>query len=402
MDAGYSTGAPSVKGKRVIVAGVAGRVGGSIAESLMQDNEVYGFDLFHMPGSRAEWEAKGVRTFAGDLAKGEFGDLPRDVDYCIDLVANTHPGSYREGLDDNALGTALLMEHCKAAKAFLTFSSSAVYTLPDEPDVPLAEDDLVGSKTLGFYPGSKIAAEGAVRVMAHFLDLPSVMLRMSTHYGTYGDGGLLVLDYLDCLVNGLPLKLLRDRPVYMSPIYEKDVCRFMEPLLEAATTQAPIVNLSGDDSTTIQQIVAYMSELTGIEPKIEYVDEMPWPSMITDPTLRRSITGPCRYSWREGVKELVDYWRPRLLAGSATTAEAPPDGRAGRFDRSTRIKEIMNLPGITGLLEKHTSQKISPVYLKLGANVTLQKAGAYMRWSDEQLDAVIAEINALSGLRKGR
>jgi UDP-glucuronate 4-epimerase len=153
-----------------------------------------------------------------------------------------------------------------------------------------------------------------VRVMAHFLNLPSIVLRMTTHYGTHGDGGLLVLNYLDCLVNELPIELLRDQPIYLSPIYERDVCRFMEPLLEAATTHAPIVNLSGDDSTTIEEIVRYMSELTGLEPTFEYVDEIPWPSMITDPTLRCSITGPCSYTWREGVKELVEYWYPRLVA----------------------------------------------------------------------------------------
>lgn len=66
------------------------------------------------------------------------------------------------------------------------------------------------------------------------------------------------------------------------------------------------------------------------------------------------------------------------------------------FDRNTRIKEIMHLPGITALIERHTGQKMSPTYLRLGANVTLQKAGAYMRWNDEQLEAVIEEINALA------
>jgi len=394
-----------MEGRRVIVAGIAGRVGGSIAESLVEENEVLGFDLFQVPGSREEWEAKGVRTVVGDCTSGEFGELPQDVDYCIHLAANTHPGGYREGLDDNALGTALLMEHCRSAKAFLTFSSSAVYTLPEELDTPLGEDDLVGSKTLGFYPGSKIAMEGAVRVMAHHLGLPSIILRMTTHYGTHGDGGLLVLDYLEGLVSGLPLKLLRDRPVYLSPIYEKDVCRFMAPLLEAATTRAPIVNLCGDDSATIEEIVDYMGEITDIEPVYEYVDELPWPSMITDPTLRRSITGPCQYSWREGVKELVDYWLPRLLAdrargsgGSAKGRGLADEGRGDgvrRFDRNTRIKEIIGLPGITELIEKHTGRKVSATYLRLGANVTLQKAGDYMRWSDKQLDAVIDEINAL-------
>lgn len=302
-----------MKDKRVIVAGVAGRVGGSIADSLVEENEVFGFDLFYIPGSREEWQAKGIQTVVGDATRGEFGNLPRDVDYCINCAANTFPGSYRIGLDDNVLGTALLMEHCREAKAFLTFSSSAVYSLPDEPQTPLTEDDPVGSKTLGFYPGSKVAMEGAVRVMAHILGLPSTMLRMATHYGTYGDGGLLVLNYLNCLVNELPIELLRDQPIYLSPIYEKDVCRFVEPLLGAATTEATVVNLCGDDSVTIEELVDYMGELTGTRPEFEYVDEIPWPSMITDPTLRRSITGPCHYSWREGINELVEYWYPRLL-----------------------------------------------------------------------------------------
>lgn len=66
------------------------------------------------------------------------------------------------------------------------------------------------------------------------------------------------------------------------------------------------------------------------------------------------------------------------------------------YDRNTRIKEIAHLPGLGALVERHTGQRMSPIHVRMAANFTLAQAGAYMRWSDEQLDAVIAEVNALA------
>jgi nucleoside-diphosphate-sugar epimerase len=354
---------------------------------------VWGYDLFYRPGSKEYWEEKGAHTVVGDFTKGEFGGLPTDADYCINLAANTMPGNYSIGLRDNALGPALLMQHCKDVKAFMHFSSCAQYTPADDPMTAYTEEDAVGSKAEGYYSGTKIAGEGAVKAMAHVLRLPTIQLRLSVFYGTHGDGGLLTLVYLNNLVNGLPIEIIQGKPSYFNVIYDKDINLFMEPLLNAATTEAPIVNFIGDDLLSVEDMVAYMSELTGIVPEYKYVDELSWPTMIISPEKRKSITGPASYPWKKGVKELVEYWLPRLQAEQAQAQAIAADIR-GKYTQATRLKEIRDLPGIVGFLSEHSGMKVPPYALKVGGGMTLQKAGVYLKWNGEQVQKVVDELNA--------
>jgi UDP-glucuronate 4-epimerase len=329
----------------------------------------------------------------GDFTKGEFDGLPTDADYCINLAANTMPANFSIGLRDNALGPALLMEHCKNAKAFLHFSSCAQYTPTGDPMTAYTEEDAVGSKAEGYYSGTKIAGEGAVKAMAHVLQIPTIQLRLSVYYGTHGDGGLFTLVYLNNLVNHLPIEIIKDRPSYFSCIYDKDINNFMEPLLNAATTEAPIVNFIGDDHLSVEEMVAYMSELTGIEPVYKYVDELSWPAMLIDPEKRKSITGPSAYPWKKGVKEFVEYWLPKLQAEQAAATKTAAASNV-KYTRETRLREVSSLPGIVDFLSKQSGQKVAPYALKVGGGMTLQKAGGYLKWTDEQRQKVVDELNA--------
>jgi UDP-glucuronate 4-epimerase len=329
----------------------------------------------------------------GDFTKGEFDGLPTDADYCINLAANTMPANFSIGLRDNALGPALLMEHCKNAKAFLHFSSCAQYTPTGDPMTAYTEEDAVGSKAEGYYSGTKIAGEGAVKAMAHVLQIPTIQLRLSVYYGTHGDGGLFTLVYLNNLVNHLPIEIIKDRPSYFSCIYDKDINNFMEPLLNAATTEAPIVNFIGDDHLSVEEMVAYMSELTGIEPVYKYVDELSWPAMLIDPEKRKSITGPSAYPWKKGVKEFVEYWLPKLQAEQAAATKTAAASNV-KYTRETRLREVSSLPGIVDFLSKQSGQKVAPYALKVGGGMTLQKAGGYLKWTDEQIQKVVDELNA--------
>jgi len=259
----------------------------------------------------------------------------------------------------------------------------------------MTEEDMVGAKAEGFYSGSKIAGEGAVKAMAEALQLPTIQARLSVHYGTYGDGGLFTAIFLNSLVNHLPIEIVKDRPTYFCSIYEKDINNFMEPLLNAASVEAPVVNLIGDDMTSVEELIAYMSELTGIEPVYQYVDELSWPAMIVSPEKRKSITGPSSYPWKKGVKEIVDFWLPKLLAeqsNAASDAVVEVSGNT-KYTRETHLKEISGLPGIIDFLSEHSGQKVAPFALKMGANMTLQKAGKYLKWTDEQIQKVVDELN---------
>jgi hypothetical protein len=34
-----------------------------------------------------------------------------------------------------------------------------------------------------------------------------------------------------------------------------------------------------------------------------------------DATYRKTITGPCQVSWKEGLRRIVEFWEPRLRNG---------------------------------------------------------------------------------------
>jgi len=380
-----------ITGKKIIITGIAGRVGSGIGEYFLENgNEVWGYDLFYHPGSQEYWEAKGVHTVKGDFAKGEFDGLPTDADYCINLAANTLPGNFSIGLRDNAIGPALLMKHCKNVKAFMHFSSCAQYTPTGDPKTAYTEEDACGSKAEGYYSGTKLAGEGAVAAMAKTYGIPTIQLRLSVYYGTKGDGGLFILVYLNNLVNGLPIEVVWRKPQYFSCIYDKDINLFMEPLLNAATVDAPIVNFVDDEPLSDMEIISYMASLTGIRPKFKYVKELNWPAMIISPEKRKSITGPSSYPWKKGVKEVVEHYLPRLLEEKA---EAEKGAHSKYFTSNTLIKDISKLPGIVEYLSEKTGQKLSPYVLKLGAGFTIKKSGGYLKWTDEQIDEIVAELN---------
>lgn len=379
-----------ITGKKIIIAGIAGRIGSGIGEYLLENgNEIWGYDLFYRPGSQEEWERKGVHTVKGDFTKGDFEGLPTDADYCINLAANTMPGNFSIGLKDNAIGPALLMKHCKNVKAFMHFSSCALYTPADDPMTAYMEEDACGSKAEGHYSGAKLAGEGAVAAMARVYNIPTILLRPSVYYGTKGDGGLFSLVYLNNLVNHLPIEVVKDKPQYFSCIYDKDINLFLEPLLNDASTDAPIVNFVDDEPLSDRMLIEYMSELTGIEPVYKYVDELNWPAMIISHEKRKSITGPSSYPWKKGVEEFVKFYLPALLA-EKEIADAEV---TGRFNEYTRIKELSSLPGIIDYLSEKSGQKLSPYVLKLGGGFTIKKAGGYLKWSDAQIQEIIDDLN---------
>jgi nucleoside-diphosphate-sugar epimerase len=382
-----------LKGKKIIVAGIAGRIGSGIGEYLLENgNEVWGYDLFYQEGSREHWEDAGAHTVQGDFAKGEFGGLPEDADYCINLAANTMPANFSIGLRDNALGPAMLMRHCKNIKAFMHFSSCSVYTPSGNPATVYAEEDAVGSAAEGFYSGSKIAGEGAVAAMAKALGVPAIQMRLSVYYGTHGDGGLLALVYLANLVNGLPIEIIKKKPSYFSCIYDREINGFLESLLNAAATDAPIVNLIGDDNPSVEELVAYMAELSNLKPKYQYVEELSWPAMIISHEKRKAITGPSAWPWKKGVKELVEFWLPKLQAEKERAAKTSTSVRT-KYTRETRLKEISRLPGIVEFLSQRAGQKVAPYALKIAGGISIQKAGSYLKWGDEQIQKIVDELN---------
>ncbi|MET0371771.1 MAG: NAD(P)-dependent oxidoreductase [Sphingobium sp.] len=300
-------------GKKVLLTGLTGRLGGAFAASLAPRTELWGYARFSNGEVRAQMDAMGVRTVQGDFSSGEFAGLPDDFDYVVHCAAAIYTRDAEDGMRNNADGSALLMGHCRKAKAFLHVSTTGVYRQNDDPAHAYRETDDLGGNNLGQYCPTKLAAEGAVRGAALLLGLPTVMARMNVQYGGPWSDGALLGKFLDMMIAGEPIIIPRGKPCYIGLIHDDDLVDLIEPTIGIASVPASIVNWGGDEAVEWSAVMRHMGDLLGLKPNLVETDDFPFPSCFPDPTRRREIAGPCKVQWRDGIRRLIEARRPEAL-----------------------------------------------------------------------------------------
>lgn len=290
-----------IEGQKILITGPAGQIAFPLAKALAGRNEVWGIARFGDAEKRREVEAAGIKTLTVDLENPDFGALPRDFTHLLHLAVTFDP-NYNRAIRINAEGTGLLLSHCRNVRSALVMSTTSVYKPNDDPwhayheDDPLGDIMLPGMET---YSVAKISEEAVARFCAREFGIKVTIARMGASYGPRG--GLPIFS-LRALMNNGVVKTRWDPCVY-SPIYDDDILAQVEPLLDAASVPATIVNWAGDERVALQEWIAYGAGLLGIEPKIEIV-ATPGTSRgsAADHRRRIAITGPCRVQWRDGIR----------------------------------------------------------------------------------------------------
>lgn len=136
---------------RLLITGVCGFVGSSVAEALLERREgleISGIDSLQRPGSetnRRRLASLGVQVIHGDIrAASDFENLP-SADWVIDAAANPSVlaglqgnGSSRQLFEHNLASLVNVSEFCKRHGAGLVvLSSSRVYSIPALAALPL-------------------------------------------------------------------------------------------------------------------------------------------------------------------------------------------------------------------------------------------------------------------------
>src|SRR5262249_43479770 len=162
---------PELRGKKILITGLTGSVGFPVAQRLAgAGSEVWGLARFSAPGSRERVTNAGVRCVTADLIQADFSGVPDDFDYVLNFAV-VHDPDFGTALAANAEGAALLMGHCRTARAFLHCSTTGVY----QPDGhrAFAETDPLGDNHrpagLVTYSITKIASEAVVRATGRLL-----------------------------------------------------------------------------------------------------------------------------------------------------------------------------------------------------------------------------------------
>ena len=298
-----------IKGKKVLITGGTGQIAGPIVEDMVKDNEVWCAARFSDPARKAQLEDLGVKTVLWEMKTGDHAMLPEDFTHVVHSAIDPVGGleHHNEGIAKNAESTALLMQHCAGAEAFLYVASFCVYRPdPEHPNHAYAESDALGGMASydPGYPVAKIATEGAVRSACRMLNLPTTIARMNVGYSWTGHGGLPVMAY-HMMSQGQPIPVPIGYDDSCSPIAGEDIARQAHLLLEAATVPATLVNWAGDDAVSTRAMVEYVADLTG--QKATFVESpVSFDTFVSDNTRREQLIGKCEVSWRDGIRDTLE------------------------------------------------------------------------------------------------
>lgn len=300
---------------KVLITGGTGLVAGPVVDALARDHEVWCVARFSDPAERARLEAAGVGTFAWDLGVGSLDGLPDDFTHVMHAAAylGADGASFDRVIGVNCEGAGMLMSHCARAHAFLFVSATFVYS-GLAPDHEYAESDPTpgSSPWLPAYATSKVAAEATVRAYARTLGLPTTVARLGVVHSPQGWGGMAVR-FLHLMQAGELIRIAPGPGSWMNPIYTDDLARQVPLLWDVAAVPATIVNWAGDERVSERELLGYVSELTGVEARIEETDTPFRSPGLTDDTLRRKLIGDCRIGWREGVRRALGAHFPESM-----------------------------------------------------------------------------------------
>jgi len=296
-----------LKNKRILMTGITGQVGESLAIGLAPHNEVWGLARFSKPGSRARVEQLGIRPLVCDYTNNDFEGVPDDFEYVLHVAASVRPKSSDEGMVENAEGTGYLLNHCRKAKGFIYVSTTGVYWDNADPYHAYLETDRLGggSAHSPYYGVTKAAGEAVTRTVGRITGVPTTVLRLNVSYGRGGNGGLPGARLLDKLLNDEPINIPELWPSMHCPIYEQDMIDSIEPAFAAANLKTTIINWGGDDPVSTEDMGRYMAKLLGKEPKFHKTQEGAHSPRITENTKRQQLIGKFKVGWKEGFRRLI-------------------------------------------------------------------------------------------------
>lgn len=299
-----------LKNQKILLTGATGTLGKMIGRALAPHNEVWGLARYSTPADMRTAQDIGMRPVAVDLERPMFDELPADFTYLMHF-AHTRRGAdaFPESIQINAVGPGLLMQHCRAVKAALIVSSTAVYTPNADVWHPLSERDPTGGAFAPWAPTSpvsKVSLEATAKVAAEAFGVRTTIARLNTTYGPgrgMKGGGMPIAD-MEAVARGEAVRTFAD-PYPHSPIHFEDMVDQIEALLAAATIPATVVNWCGDEVMTQRQWCELAGALSGRTPEliVGHVPGAPCGN-VADPTLRRSITGPCKRDFKISYEAL--------------------------------------------------------------------------------------------------
>ncbi len=331
----------SIRGKTILITGGAGFIGSSLAERLVDNNQVILLDL-EFRKKPAEFTRllshPNVRLVQGNLLDGlcshcqgdarkEWFDL-RSLCQEADMVVHTAAlvgvnrvcNAGRETLETNYVGTSRLLQAIEASKKLqrlIYFSTSEVFGVNsfrvDEnspPSVgPIAE-------ARWSYAIAKLAGEHLVKAYFRETEMPITIVRPFNIFGPRRTGEHALLRFILNALTEEPIQVHGDGSQIRSWCYIDDFCSALLLMLERPEAVGEDFNIGNPSNTlTIYELARKVVDTCGTDVPIDFI-EHPFPDIsIRVPSLAKahSLLGyKPRYHLDAALSLTVEWYREHL------------------------------------------------------------------------------------------
>jgi UDP-glucuronate 4-epimerase len=212
-------------------------------------------------------------------------------------------------INSNITGTLNLLDlsRQKEIQKFVLASTSSIYGL--NPPLPTPEE-ADSSRPLQPYAASKKSAEVLAHTYHHLYGLDITIFRYFTVYGPAGRPDLALFRFVQWISESRPVFVSGDGSQSRGFTYLDDIAR--GTLLGLKPLGYEIINLGGDQTITVNELITRVEKLTGKKAAIEY-QPMHCADMLAswaDTSKATRILGwKPKVNLEEGIPALVDWYR---------------------------------------------------------------------------------------------
>lgn len=320
------TGRPTAS--HVLITGGAGFIGSHLTRRLLDRGDrvtvLDNFNDFYDPARKRANVAPFLELSTDRFSLVE-GDI-RDAETVDPLFAEHRFGAVvhlaaRAGVrpsleqpilyeDVNCIGTLRLLEAARrhGPKTFIFGSSSSVYGINEK--VPFSEDDEV-NQPISPYATTKRAGELLCYNYHHLYGLKTSCLRFFTVYGPAQRPEMAIHKFTDLLASGEAVPLYGDGSSRRDYTYIDDILDGVVASLDLAPG-FEILNLGGAETTTLEDLVRWIAEELGVEPKIDYLPQQPGDVPITYADVSKAgrlLNYSPKVPIREGLARFVAWYQ---------------------------------------------------------------------------------------------
>ncbi len=276
---------------RALVTGVAGFVGSTLADRLIEDesiDSVVGVDAFtdyYHPNRKRRnvqqlLQSERFKLVEADLNHCDLEELLKDVDVVYHQAGQpgvrkswgTTFGSY---VSANIEATQHLLEAARASRALKRFvyaSSSSVYG--NSTSYPTDENTL--PVPYSPYGVTKLAAEHLVSLYANNYGVPSVSLRYFTVYGPRQRPDMGMHKFISNALAREPIKVFGDGNQVRDFTYIDDIVRANIAAGEADSVPLGlVVNICGGSTVSVNDVLSGVERSVGGPIEVDYTQKVP-------------------------------------------------------------------------------------------------------------------------------